>query len=234
MTKQKWLLTGLSGIVMTMAASTQAAIITNVTPNTVPTLLTSTVPGANIITFDADAVGSQPVGFTPVTGSNPGGGVVAAGGNSAIYAAPLADPTQFYAVAYNPTPGTPTTPATDMFTVPLGIPQNYFGLYWGSIDTYNSITFLLNGGPVGSFTGGAFPPANGSQTSANTNEYIDFFFVGGQSYNQVEFSTSALNFEFDNMAVANVPEPTSLLLLGTGVFGLGILRGRRRRVVVQT
>src|SRR5262245_48250895 len=197
-----WLPTSAAAAVLMTAVSTQSGIVTTVTPNTVPTLLTSTVPGATILTFDSDAVGNQPAGFTPATGSIPGGGVVASGGDISIYAPPLVDSTQFYAVAYNPTTGNPVAPASDLFTAPAGVPQNYFGLYCASIYTYNNITFELNGVPIagGNFTGADFPPANGDQTAADTNEYVEFLFTEGLTYNQVLFNTSAVNFEFDNMA----------------------------------
>ena len=106
------------------------------------------------------------------------------------------------AVAFNPSTGSPVAPASDTFSVPGEAPQNYFGLYWGSIDTYNTISFQLNGVPLagGSFTGADFPPANSDQAAANANEYIDFFFTAGQVYNQVVFGSSQLNFEFDRLA----------------------------------
>ncbi len=228
MTQHKWLAGGIAVAISTMAASAQATIVTHARPNTVPTLLTSTVPGVVVDTFDADTVGNQAANFTPATGSIPGGGVVAAGGNPSAYAAPVADATRFYAVAFNPAPG-PITPASDLFSVPGATPQNYFGLYWGSIDAYNTITFLLNGAPLagGVFTGADFSPADGNQTAAATNEYVDFFFSGGQAYNQVSFSTSQLNFEFDNMAYGAIPEPGSLALLAAGLLGFGVLARRR-------
>ncbi len=243
MARQKRLLVSVGGMALMIAASAQAAIIANVTPNSALTLLTSTVPGATILTFDADSTGASPTGFAPATGSDPGGAVVAAGGNPSLYAAPVADTTQFYAVAYNPLSGTPTTPASDLFMVPGGIPQNYFGLYWGSIDTYNTITFELNGVPLagGTFSGTDFSPANGSQTSADTNEYIYFVFTDSQTYNAVLISTFGINFELDNIAYGLIPDPTSLLnstslpeptsltLLGYGLFSLGLLRLRRNK-----
>ena len=170
--------------------------------------------------------GDQPPGFTPATGSEPGGGVVGAGdGNASLYAAPLGDSTAFYAVAYNP-PNGPIAPASDTLT--LSSAQDYFGLYWGSMDTYNNISFYDSGALIESFTGAiSADGGDGSQTSPGSNEYADFSFAGG-TYNEVVFSTSQINFEFDNIRTGSaVPEPASFVILGTALVGLGFL-GRRK------
>jgi hypothetical protein len=41
----------------------------------------------------------------------------------------------------------------------LGADYNYFGLYWGSIDTYNTLSFWNDGSQVASFTGSQVAPS---------------------------------------------------------------------------
>src|SRR5690349_7513817 len=100
--------------------------------------LMSTQAGVTTLTFDNEVLGRQPPGFTPPTGTIPGGGVVGGGGNPGLYAKPNGDMSQFYAVALNPL-SSPLVPSADILD--LGETYNYFGLYWGSIDTYNGLDF---------------------------------------------------------------------------------------------
>lgn len=112
--------------------------------------------------------------------------------------------------------------------VGLSTTANYLGLFWGSIDSYNTISFYYQGSPVASFTGGDISSAaDGNQTAPSTNTYVNFFDL--PMFDSFTLSSTQFAFEVDNIAVGTtpVPEPATLLLLGTGLVGLAGF-GRKR------
>lgn len=63
--------------------------------------------------------------------------------------------------------------ATIMFG---GNPYNYLGLWWGSMDTYNTLELLgLNGDVIATYTGGTWSVGNGNQVSSTTNMYRNLY-----------------------------------------------------------
>jgi len=182
--------------------------------------------GATVLDFNAvplGAVGSYNFGDGTLTGD----GAVVSGSVVNRYAAPAGDSTRYLTIAY----ASPVGSATLAFNAP----ENYFGLYWGSIDSYNSISFELNGQVIASFTGTQLPSpiqANGDQQSSLSNRYVNFFF-GTQFFDEVVLHTTNYAFESDNIAYADppaaVPEPGSLLTLLSALMGTCAWSRLRRR-----
>ena len=66
---------------------------------------------------------------------------------------------------------------TGSFTAELGGLYNYFGLFWGSVDAYNTLSFYKGADLVASFTGIDITSpnaANGNQSAPYTNLYVNF------------------------------------------------------------
>jgi hypothetical protein len=116
-------------------------------------------------------------------------------------------------------------------------PENYFGLYWGSIDAYNSITFRKDGEDLATFSGidiGNLAGLlwDGSWQAASSNRYINFY-TGANFYDEVVLNTTNYGFEVANIAFGDppvgVPEPGSLILLGSMFSCFAVVRRRRTR-----
>lgn len=151
--------------------------------------------------------------------------IITSGSSTNNYAAPFGDTTKYISV-----PDPVVTGGS--LTVTLGGLFDYLGILWGSVDTYNSIIFYRGENQVASYTGLQIaPPADGNQVSPLTNLYVNFLNVPG--FSSFKLTSSQHAFEADNIAVGNVrpiPEPATMLLLGTGLAGLaGMARKRKNQ-----
>lgn len=176
--------------------------------------MNTSVASATIVDFEG---GALPLGYS-------GAGSVLDASISGMSAAPAGDDTWYYSVAY------PLSSGTGTFQAAAGTAYNYFGLYWGSMDSYNTLSFYREGSLVETLTGLdviAYGTSLGDQTSAGSNRYVNFFFDG--LFDRIDFKTQGYAFETDNHAFAriNVTEPATLALFGLGLLGAAFVRRRR-------
>jgi hypothetical protein len=121
--------------------------------------------------------------------------------------------------------------ASMTFNLPFA--AQYFGLLWGSVDTYNTLSFFNGSTLIGTITGSQVTPnATGNQGASGT------FYVNvnsTQAFDKVVATSSQFAFEFDNVALARDPggadpsivaAPAALALFGLGLVGLAALRRR--------
>jgi hypothetical protein len=142
-------------------------------------------------------------------------------GSLGLYATPFGDTTDYMAVLGG---GSEEIAYSSL--------KNRFGLYWGSVDTYNSLAFYNGGALVATITGADVAPpmkANGGQTDFASNGYV--LITALPQFDRVIASSTSNSFEFDNV-VAGVPEPSTWAMLLVGFAGLGYATLRRSKAPI--
>jgi hypothetical protein len=178
-------------------------------------------PIGNTVTVNFNPTSGTPIGVA--LGSNPGNNAAPflSGGNGA---------------GFGNGDGADTTPylATGTGTVTLTFSSNqmYFGLLWGSVDSYNTLTFFNSiNQNVGSITGQSVLNMPTGDQGENGTVYVNI--NSTESFDRVELTSSANAFEFDNIAyneanVASVPEPSTFVIAAFGALAM-IGYGLRRK-----
>jgi hypothetical protein len=186
-------------------------------------ILTTTFSDAIVEDFNGGAITWDGSGSAQVvTGSLPG-----------KYAAPYNSSLMTLVDAFsNPYLSIPNPDQNGSYSFKFLTDYTYFGLFWGSVDTYNSIAFYKDGQQKEIYSGGVLPPptvANGNQSSDTSNLYVNFYDINsGLGFDEVVLSSNGYAFEVDNLAVgAPVPEPATMILLGTGLLSLAGFKRRK-------
>lgn len=112
----------------------------------------------------------------------------------------------------------------------------YFGMLWGSVDSYNTLEFFNDDTSLFSFSGVDVDAlANGDQ-GANGTFYVNI--SSDVAFNRVVASSPSYAFEFDNVALgtgdtgpngSEISEPGALAVMSLGLLGIGFAARRRRK-----
>jgi hypothetical protein len=188
--------------------------------------------GVNYANFDGLPLGAAGGISNGITVSFTGDGQAVQGSLSSVYAAPYlsnGNGTPFGDPNNGPDTTTYLTSGVGSVTLTLPGQEKYFGLLWGSVDTYNTLSFYEGSTLVGSLTGSDVT----SSASGNQGELGTFYvnINSTESFDKVVATSSQIAFEIDNVAynVTAVPEPSSFILAFIGGVGAVAYKLKRRK-----
>jgi hypothetical protein len=187
---------------------------------TMSTSLTSVAQSETVNLLDLGAgersglVSQETVRF----GSDSSAGVITYSGTSGIYMGNVAGIT---AAPWTPTGIESrnyfaTQPSGDI-TISYGQNQQYFGVMWGSVDSYNTLSFYNNDRLVEQVSGRDVASNPDGNQAAKGTYFANFNFNGETSFNRVVFASSTPAFEFNMIAFSTRTQaitPTEVAKLG--------------------
>lgn len=121
---------------------------------------------------------------------------------------------------------------TGTYNVSFGAPVSIFSFVLGSLDSYNELTLFFSDSSSLVYNGNEInngPFEDGDQLSSATNGRVTYTITGSTPFiTGARFrSIGANSFEFDDLAIAAVPEPSTWLMMLMGFAAVGF--GMRRR-----
>jgi hypothetical protein len=204
-------------------APTQAVIVVG---PAAPIVLGNGV-NTNSLGLDTETFDSQTAGLLSNNGAGHGDfhsatlhATFSGSGNAGVVSGALSGSTS--APFVGPLPGTADTTnylsvgAGGTETITFDDEQNAFGLYWGSVDSYNTISFYHGATLVASYTGADVTPLfpTGNQGSFSSNGYVEF--SGLASFDKVVLGSGNSNaFEVENISAGSVHAELAAPITGT-------------------
>jgi hypothetical protein len=198
---------------------------------------------------DSSGCGINTLGAVGITLSTTGGGLgVGIGNIPGVAAQPGNGGLNEDTTCYGFTPGSGSSGSVSIsYTNFLdnlidGALIDYFGFYWGSVDTYNDFEFFDTvGGTSESITGSELLALQGGQSGdqggEGSNQYVNITFDGGFAFDKVVVTSTGIAGEFDNIVTrlnvpvtitSSVPEPSSIAIFGLGLLGIRLANSKRK------
>lgn len=180
----------------------------------------SNVAGATTIDFNSGAAPtSGMVSYSGVTNH------IVQGNRGGHHATPAGDTTKYLTLSRA---GAGVAGSTGALTLDFAKALDYFGLYWGSVDTYNYLDIFKGNTLLRTISGrdvSATP--NGGWTGSATNKFVNLYADAGESFDRVVMRSTGVAFETDNHAFKQaVPEPFTV---GGSLVGLAMGWKMRRK-----
>ena len=168
--------------------------------------------GLQTETFDSQPHGSFPAGYGDFY-SAVLDATFSGSGNAGVVHGSLNGSVNITAPFMGPLPGVTDTTnylaiaAGGTETITFETEHNALGLYWGSVDNYNTVAFYHGTTLIASYTGADLAPlfADGNRTSFASTGYVEF--SGLLAFDKVVFTSSSDAFEIENISAGNVPAP---------------------------
>ena len=195
--------------------------------------------------LDGLALGNATQDLGEITVSFTGDAAAVRGNRSGRYAAPFVSGDNGFVFGNANGADTSTYLATGVGTVGLQFDrlQHYFGLLWGSVDSYNSLEFYSGNTSVGTVGGRDVVAAPNGNQGVRGTLYVNI--ESTLAFDRVVARSGGYAFEFDNISYGNpptrtvapssVPAPNAASFIGIGILATAVVarralrRGRRLR-----
>ncbi len=179
----------------------------------------SFTPTAGAIPSAANTVNGFTDGIATYGATPTSDGVVVSGNRANVYAAPTGSTGPYLTIGS-------LAPRPADVDITFNKLMDGFGLLWGSIDTFNSITFFTQGAGAITYTGTQVGAALGITPNGRTTSYVTFNAENAdQFFTGVRLASSGVAFESDNHSYRIVPTPALL----PGLIGMGVAALRRKK-----
>lgn len=200
--------------------------------------------GSSVVDFESATLNSTVNGFSSGLASysaSPGSDGIVVQGNDLSFPEPLYRAPSSGATGKYLSIGSFGGSTADV-TINLATTAQYFGLLWGSIDTYNEVEFFNNGISVGLFTGANVAALLGVGVDADAERFVSFASQNsGEFFNSVVLRSLAgtgigigpIAFESDNHTFQQAI-PTPALLPGLIALGVGMVRKRKAEASAES
>jgi VCBS repeat-containing protein len=200
-------------VTITVTGTNDAPVIVGETDPTTQTVILARSPvvlahgvNTNSLGLDTETFDDRPLGSRSFFSSDLDATFTASGNAGVVHGTSSGSTAPFVGSGHADTTNYLGIGGDGTETITFAEEENAFGLYWGSVDAYNTINFYNGTTLVASYTGADISPllANGDQASFASNGYVEFSDLA--PFNKVVLASSANAFEVDNVSAGFISD----------------------------